>query len=318
VRIVSYQHAGDSRIGVEAGGYIVDLNRAYATYRRVGSGTANPYHEANAVVQTEVLQFLRLGQASKDAAYAALDAVLEWGVDSEECVRDGVGVPRAGARLLPPIPQPGKVICVARNYRAHAEEAGRPISDIPILFARFPSTLIATGDTIVRPRVSRELDWEGELAVIIGASARGISRAEAMSIVAGYSLFNDVTVRDYQFRVSQYTAGKNFQSSGPFGPALVTADEIEDPHDITLRTKLNGEVVQQGNTGDMIFDIPFIIEHITEFISLEPGDVIATGTPAGVGFTREPPRFLMPGDVVSVDAEQLGTLVNPVVEEVDT
>jgi 2-keto-4-pentenoate hydratase/2-oxohepta-3-ene-1,7-dioic acid hydratase in catechol pathway len=159
------------------------------------------------------------------------------------------------------------------------------------------------------------LDWEGELAVIIGKRCRAVPRDKAMSVVAAYALFNDVTIRDYQFRVSQYTAGKNFETSGPFGPYMVTSDEVPDPHALELTTTLNDEVVQRASTRDMVFDIPTLVEHISEFISLEPGDVIATGTPSGVGFVRKPPRFMVPGDVVCVSATGLGTLENPVVDE---
>ncbi|WP_020180425.1 fumarylacetoacetate hydrolase family protein [Methylopila sp. M107] len=220
-------------------------------------------------------------------------------------------------KLLPPITRPPKIICVARNYAAHAAEAGLPISPIPILFARFANALVADGDPVLVPAVSKDLDWEGELAVIIGKSTKGrrITKAEAMEYVFGYSIFNDVTVRDYQFRVTQYTAGKNFRATGPFGPYVVTADEIADPHKLDVTTTLNGKVEQHANTDTMIYDIPTILENIAEFIDLEPGDVIPTGTPAGVGFKRSPPLFLKDGDTISVEVTGLGVLTNPVRNE---
>jgi 2-keto-4-pentenoate hydratase/2-oxohepta-3-ene-1,7-dioic acid hydratase in catechol pathway len=218
-------------------------------------------------------------------------------------------------KLLPPVSRPPKFICVARNYAAHAAEANKELLEFPNLFVRFANTLVADGDTVLRPFVSDELDWEGELAFVIGKGGRHIKADDAYDHVFGYSIFNDVTVRDYQFRVPQFVAGKNFETSGPFGPTLVTRDEISDPHDLQLEVTVNDEVVQSTNTGDMIFQIPFLVEHISEFISLEPGDVIATGTPSGVGFVREPPRFLVPGDVMRVSVTGLGVLENPVDQE---
>ncbi|WP_244920127.1 fumarylacetoacetate hydrolase family protein [Rhizobium etli] len=252
-----------------------------------------------------------------EPALAALSQVFD-GVDRMDAgaLRERrIAFDENSVALLPPIPRPPKIICVARNYGKHAEEAGRPISEIPIIFARFAKTLVAQGGQVVVPRVSHQLDWEGELAVVIGKPGRYISRNEGMDHVAAYSIFNDVTVRDYQFRVTQYTAGKNFAHSGPFGPYLVLRDEVPDPHALQITTRLNGEIVQSGNTREMLFDIPTIIEHISEFIDLEAGDVIPMGTPAGVGFTRSPPRFLKNGDVIAVEVEKLGVLTNPVTEE---
>jgi len=225
-------------------------------------------------------------------------------------------IPLADVRLLPPIARPPKCICVARNYAEHAKEAGLQISEIPIMFARFGRTFLGQGAPVVVPTVSPQVDWEGELAIIIGkTSDHRVTKAEAMAYVYGYSIFNDVTVRDYQFRVTQYTAGKNFRASGPFGPMIVTADEIADPHKLQITTRINGQVMQSANTDTMIFDIPTILESIAEWIDLEAGDVIPTGTPAGVGFKRNPPVFLKPGDVVEVEIPGLGILSNPVVME---
>lgn len=227
----------------------------------------------------------------------------------------GSARPLDTVRLLPPVPRPPKIICVARNYAEHAAEAGFELPTIPILFARFPVTLVAPGDPIVRPTVSDELDWEGELAVIIGRGGRHITRADALQHVAGYAIFNDVTVRDFQFRVPQYTAGKNFSASGPFGPWLTVAEEVPDPQALEIVTEVNGVEKQRANTSDMIFDVATIIEHISEFVELESGDVIATGSPAGVGFKREPPEFLRPGDICRIEISGLGALENPVVAE---
>ncbi|ESX84584.1 fumarylacetoacetate hydrolase family protein [Mesorhizobium sp. LNJC405B00] len=304
-KLVTYTSGDRPRLGAVHGDLIIDLAQANSAFPEdVPSG------ERWAL---DSIGFLEAG----DAALTALGRLVETvsGLAETDTRRNAILVQAASVSLLPPIPFPPKIICVGRNYGKHAEEAGRPISEIPIIFARFAKTLVAPGGKVVVPRVSHQLDWEGELAVIIGKGGRYISRQHALDHVAGYSIFNDVTVRDYQFRISQYTAGKNFANSGPFGPYLALRDEITDPHALQITTTLNGEVVQSGNTSEMLFDIPAIIEHLSEFIDLEPGDVIPMGTPAGVGFTRKPPRFLTHGDVISVEIEGLGTLSNPVVDE---
>lgn len=304
-KLATYSADQGPRLGVVRAGQIVDLRR--------GAEAFPPKTSITSDWALDAVAFLSAGET----ALAALAQVLA-AVDAMDqgAARDaGIVLDESAACLLPPIPRPPKIICVARNYGKHAEEAGRPISEIPIIFARFAKTLVAQGGNVVVPRVSHQLDWEGELAVIIGKPGRYISRRDAMDHVAGYSIFNDVTVRDYQFRVTQYTAGKNFAHSGPFGPYLVLRDEVQDPHALQITTTLNGEVVQSGNTSEMLFDIATIIEHVSEFIDLEAGDVIPMGTPAGVGFTRTPPRFLTKGDIIAVEVETLGVLSNPVVDE---
>lgn len=219
--------------------------------------------------------------------------------------------------LLPSVPRPPKFFCIGRNYAEHAKEAGFEMSPIPIMFNRYTSTLIGSGADVLFPKVSEQLDWEGELAVVIGKSHRGqISKEAAMDHVFGYTAFNDITVRDYQFRTTQYIAGKNFRTSGPLGPVVVTKDELTNPHDVQIETRVNGVQMQKDNTSSMYFDIPFIINHLSEFIDLEAGDVIAMGTPAGVGFKRKPPVFLKPGDVVEVQLSGIGTLTNTVVADI--
>jgi 2-keto-4-pentenoate hydratase/2-oxohepta-3-ene-1,7-dioic acid hydratase in catechol pathway len=272
---------------------------------------------AGVTLPGDALALIAGDRAAVAAASAAASAVAK--LSPEEAGERGLALELESLKLRPPIPRPGKMICIGRNFRAHAEEAGLELVDYPIMFPKFGTTLIGSGESIVRPRVSHELDWEGELAVVIGAPCRHSSYEDAMSAVFGYTLFNDVTLRDYQFRSSQYVAGKNFDTSGPLGPWLVVADELPDPHTVELRTTVNGELKQEGNTRDFIFDIPRIIEIVSEWITLEPGDVIAMGTPAGVGFKRTPPEFLKPGDVVAVSGSgPLGTLENPVVDEVES
>lgn len=215
--------------------------------------------------------------------------------------------------LLPVIPDPDKILAVGVNYRSHAEETGREVSARPSIFIRMTNTLLADGEPIIRPRVSTCLDFEGELTVIIGRGGRYISRERALEHVAGYTCFNDGSIRDYQkFSV---TSGKNFPATGPLGPWMVTADEIPDPSKLVLTTRLNGTQVQHSGTDRLIHSVPDIIAFASEFTELVPGDVIATGTPDGVGHRRSPQLWMKPGDVIEVEISGIGTLRNPVEDE---
>lgn len=216
--------------------------------------------------------------------------------------------------LKAPVPDPGKIICIGLNYREHAAEAKQQMPDYPTIFAKYPNCLIGTKEPIVIPSITTQVDYEGELAVVIGRRARNVVEDQALTYVAGYAPFNDVSARDYQFRTSQWTAGKIFDTFGPMGPALITADEVPDPQNLDLRVMIGNEVLQDSNTRYMIFSVCHLIAYLSEFMTLEPGDIIATGTPAGVGSRRTPPRFLRQGDVVRVEIERLGTLENPVAE----
>ena len=221
---------------------------------------------------------------------------------------------------LPLIPRPEKIVCVVRNYLDHHLEAvahgmKREITAFPPIFLRVWRLQVGHGAPVIRPKVSSNLDWEGELAVVIGKGGRHIPEGEALDHVAGYSIYNDVSVRDYQTHAQQIAAGKNFVGTGPFGPWLVTKDEVPDPHNLKLRTVLNGEEVQSSDTSDLIFKIPRLINYASTIFDLAPGDVIATGTPAGVGFTRKPPRYMKAGDVIEVELERIGVLRNPIVDE---
>lgn len=219
-------------------------------------------------------------------------------------------------RWQPVVPRPPKIICVGLNYRDHSAESGFEQPDYPTLFARFASSLVAHDAPIVRPRVSEQLDYEGEVAAIIGRSGRHIPRERALEHVAGYSLFNDGSVRDYQTKAPQWTVGKNFDGTGAFGPTLVTADELPSGLEgLTLTTRLNGEVVQQASLDDLVFPVADLIAIISEAITLEPGDVIVTGTPAGVGLARKPPLWMKADDVVEVEVVGIGILRNPVADE---
>jgi 2-keto-4-pentenoate hydratase/2-oxohepta-3-ene-1,7-dioic acid hydratase in catechol pathway len=215
--------------------------------------------------------------------------------------------------LLPPLAKPSKILCIGLNYRDHASETGFKLPDYPAVFARFPSCLVGHGSPLLRPAVSEQLDYEGEMAVVIGKKARAVSAEQALSHVAAYSIFNDASVRDYQMRSTQWTLGKNFDATGAFGPWLVTPDELP-PGGAGLRitTRLNGNIVQDANTSDMVFNVAALIEILSATMTLEPGDLIVTGTPSGVGYTRTPPLFLKPGDTCKIEIEKIGVLSNPV------
>lgn len=215
----------------------------------------------------------------------------------------------------PVITNPDKIICVGLNYKAHREETGRAPTDNPALFIRFADTQTGHKEPMIKPADSDSFDYEGELAVIIGKPGRHVKAADYASIIAGYSIYNDGSVRDWQNHTIQWTAGKNFPATGGFGPWMVSADELGDPTQLELTTRLNGNVMQNTTTDLLIFDIPTLIEYITTFTELRPGDVISTGTPGGVGFKREPPVFMKPGDTVEVEITKIGTLVNPIVAE---
>jgi 2-keto-4-pentenoate hydratase/2-oxohepta-3-ene-1,7-dioic acid hydratase in catechol pathway len=219
-------------------------------------------------------------------------------------------------RLLPTISNPAaKFLCIGINYRPHMLEMGRDLPEYPVVFVRFASSFVGHREPLIRPRASQKFDFEGELAVVIGKRARHVPRARALDHVAGFSCLNDGSVRDFQRHSGQFTPGKNFVASGAMGPWIVTRDEISDPAGLSLETRLNGEVVQSESTGELIFGIAELIEYISIWTELMPGDVIATGTPGGVGAGREPPLWMKDGDQIEVEISGIGCLSNPVVDE---
>lgn len=310
--LARFRHDGRDRLGVVRDEGFIDATNAYAA-ALAAAGVADAQSRALAELPPDALVFFQRGADSLEALARAVEHADR--LDHAEAVGAGVVVPRSAAEVLVPIPDPPKIVCVARNYGKHAAEAGLEVSEIPILFARFAVTQVAHGQPVVVPTVSEQLDWEGELAIVVGRRGRHITREEAFDHVAGYTIFNDVTVRDYQFRVTQYTEGKNFHATGPVGPHIALADEGLDPHALRLTTTVNGVVKQDASTDELIFDVPTLIAHISAFVELEPGDLIPTGTPAGVGFKKDPPEFLRHGDVVEVTVEGIGTLSNPVRDE---
>lgn len=284
MRFVTFQKDASARLGVLTGDEIADL-----------SGLAG--------------------------APASLFDLLQAGGDAVASVKPLVEkaprLPLSGAKLLPVIPRPGKIICLGLNYAEHAAEGGREKPDYPNFFMRSATTLIGQGASIPRPRVSEQLDFEAELAAIIGRRVpRHVAKTEALSYVAGYACFNDVSVRDYQRRTPQWTIGKNFDGTGPFGPAFVTADELpQGARGLKIESWLNGKVMQSANTRDMIFPVDETIMLLSQCMTLEPGDVLVMGTPAGVGFARTPPVWMKAGDTIEVEIEGVGLLSNPVVNE---
>ena len=282
MKLLSYEHAGQASFGAVVDGGIVDLKRAlggrFASLRQLIA--ADALAEAAAALQGR-------------KADHALDAVT----------------------LLPVIPDPDKIVCVGLNYGEHVRETGRTITESPALFLRVPDSQVGHGQPILRPRESQRLDYEGEIAVVIGRGGRRIAEADAWSHICGYSCYNDGSVRDWQLATSQWTPGKNFYRTGGFGPWMVTADEIAPGQVMSLVTRLNGQEMQRATTDMMIHSIPRQIAYISSFVPLLPGDVIVTGTPGGVGNKRNPPVFMKPGDVVEVEVDAIGVLRNTIADD---
>ncbi|GAC1543552.1 MAG: fumarylacetoacetate hydrolase family protein [Candidatus Velthaea sp.] len=222
-------------------------------------------------------------------------------------------IPRTRIRLHAPVSAPQKFLCIGLNYRDHAAEVGLDLPDQVTVFAKHANTLIGDGEAIEIPRESDKVDYEVELAFVIGKRGRHIAKADAYAHIAGYTIVNDVSVRDYQMRTSQWTMGKNFDTHGPCGPAIVTTDEIPDPHVLAIRCSIGGEMLQDSNTSQLVFDIPTLVAELSAVMTLEPGDIVATGTPAGVGTSRTPKRWMRPGEAVRLEIERIGALENPIV-----
>ena len=290
MRLITYAHAGQQRLGALAspGGYerVYDLNRLEPR------------------LPADMLAFLEAGQPALVLARQALAAALP-----EQ------GIEPAAVQLKAPIPRPGKIICIGQNYLAHAQESNASAPPFPIIFAKFANTVIGPGETIVVPAAVQKPDYEGELAVVIGRPGRNIPEASALDYVAGYMPLNDVSAHDWQNRTSQWVIGKTPDTFCPMGPALVTADEIPDVQNLWLRTVIGDEVLQEGHTSLMIFSVAHLIADMSQVMTLEPGDIIATGTPAGIGAARTPPRWLRPGDIVRIEIEKVGVFENVVAAE---
>lgn len=250
------------------------------------------------------------------AQYPDLRALLTAGPALLDQLRSQAStIPVDEVKFLPVIPNPDKIFCAGLNYRSHVEETGRTETEKPVIFLRLAASQVGHGQPMVCPAVSDQFDYEGELAIVIGKRGRHISRHKALDYIAGYSCYNDGSLRDWQRHTSQWTPGKNFAATGAFGPWLVTADEIPDPTKLSLATRLNGQTVQSATVDLLIFSIPELIEYVSVWSELAPGDVIVTGTPGGVGFKRNPPLLMKAGDTVEVEISNIGTLSNPIEAE---
>jgi 2-keto-4-pentenoate hydratase/2-oxohepta-3-ene-1,7-dioic acid hydratase in catechol pathway len=286
MRLIAFQHEGRAALGVRLGENVVALADV------VPGLPQDP---------VQALAALGLPAAAPDLA-AKLEAAPRR--------------PLRSVTLLPAVPRPGKIICIGLNYALHAKEGNNPIPDYPAVFFRGATSLAAHGEALLRPKASDKFDYEAELAIVIGQRARHLTEAEALTCVAGYTCMNEGSVRDYQRKSGQWTIGKNFDRTGGLGPEIVTPDELpQGPNALRITSRLNGETMQDSHTSDMIFSVPRILAILSEVMTLEPGDVIATGTPSGVGYARKPPVFMRNGDVMEIEIEGIGVLSNPVRDE---
>lgn len=287
MKLVTVLYRNETRMGAlvfkNSQNYFLDLNRAQPS------------------LPPDMIAFLQAGDAAMQMAHHLVAQA-----------DDKFLVPQEQVKLLAPLPRPGKLICIGHNYHGHTT-ANLPTH--PDIFAKLSNVVIGPYQPIVITRTSDKVDYEGELAVVIGKRCKYVDQAHALDVVAGYTIFNDVTARDFQNRTSQWLLGKSFDTYGPMGPCIVTKDEIPDPGNLELSLTLNGKEMQHSNTNKLIFSIPYLIECITQAITLEPGDLISTGTPSGTGASFKPPVFMKPGDEVRVRIEKIGELVNPVVGE---
>jgi 2-keto-4-pentenoate hydratase/2-oxohepta-3-ene-1,7-dioic acid hydratase in catechol pathway len=303
-------------IGAVEGDQVVDL-RAALTAAMMGAGMSHDQAAAEAAerIPGNMREFLAGGGPLLQVAHEAV--AFAHAYPDHLLAGQPISYPLASTPLLCPIGDPQKIICVGQNYRDHCEEQNQPLPERAIIFAKFASALTHPGAPILLPKASEKVDYEAELAFVIGKRAKHVSEEDAKDYVAGYMCFDDVSARDIQMHPAekQWIRGKSPDTFAPCGPYLVTADEIADPHDLDIQLTLNGEVMQKSNTSNLIFGVYYLVSHLSKTMTLEPGDIVATGTPGGVGAFRNPPVWLKPGDEVSVAIEGLGTLTNPVAAE---
>jgi len=298
MRIVSYATDGSTRCGIQLGNTIYDASAVAQA-----AGLSLYYQSTDWSKTKEVI-------ASDDRALRLLETTANGSKESR--INDGIALALNNVRLGPPIADPDKIICLGLNYRDHAEEASLALPKVPMLFAKFRNSLIGAFDRIELPYANEKVDYEAELAVVIGRRAKRVAEEEALEYVFGAMAMNDVSARDVQLATSQWMAGKAIDTFAPCGPAVVSRDELGDIQNLAIQTRVNGKLVQNGNTKNMIFGVSYIVSYLSQLMTLEPGDIIATGTPAGVGFKRQPPVLLKDGDVVEVEIERIGRLANPV------
>ena len=315
MRLVTYtQRATPRTATLQPNDDLIDINNALAA-RLCDDGAQRPQLAADALNPTSMIDLLAIGQPALDAIEATRKWLDAGGLSREDAIANGSLIPAAHAHLTAPIPRPGKVMAIGINYRAHAAEMQRELPDHPTVFTKVSSCIIGPGEPIHAPIESEMLDWEGEFCVVIGRYARHVAAADALNYVAGYMNGNDVTIRDWQRHTATWMMGKGWDTHGPTGPWILTADEVPDPSALELKTYLNDIEKQSAPTSDLLFDIPTIIEYLSTAFTLEPGDVIFTGTPSGVGQARDPQEWMKPGDTIRVEITGLGSLENPVIAE---
>ena len=285
MKLVTFTHNNEARVGAVVDGFVVDSKN-------------------NTKIPATMLEFLSAGSSALDAMQQQIDS------GNDRIAQDQV-------KLLAPVPRPGKYLAISLNYPDHISETGRDKPEYPTFFTKQGTCVIGHGDAIHRPKVSDKLDYEGELAFVIGKRCRHVPADKAHKVIAGFTIANDVSVRDWQIRSPTFTLGKSFDTHGPLGPWIVTNDEISDPHNLNLKTWIDDELRQDSNTRHMIFNCYEMIAYLSQAMTLEPGDVIATGTPSGVGVKMKPRGYMLPGQTARIEIEGIGTLVNPVIEEPD-
>ncbi|SDM46956.1 fumarylacetoacetate hydrolase family protein [Sediminibacillus halophilus] len=305
MKLVSYTYkkVGETRIGAIHGDRIIDLQEAHRQFLQSSNQETDVF-----LLPSNPNAFYRLGHTGIRQAQAAFTYAVDRQATSAE-------VERSGVRLELPVPNPEKIICIGTNYADHVKEMNSTIPEYPVLFAKFANALIGPEDSIEKSPATEKLDYEVELAVVIGKRTKKVAREEAKQYIAGYTIGNDISARDLQKRTPQWLQGKTLDRSTPIGPWIVTADEIQDPGNLAVKSYINGEKRQSSNTSELIFDVPYLVSFLSELMTLQPGDIILTGTPHGVGFAMDPPTFLQAGDRVTMEIEKIGTMENYVIDQ---
>jgi len=303
LKLFTYLIQERKTVGAEKDGVAVDLTEAHDWFTRENGESLFSGSE----ITTDMLALIHAGEA----AWLGLEQLFSWLFAQDPPMPDHLSLQLENIKCAAPILNPSKIVCVGLNYQDHCEETGTPVPEKPIFFCKFPSSITGPNDPVSwPPGSSTQVDYEAELAVVIKKSCKEISPEQAWNYVAGYTILNDISARDAQFSDGQWIRGKSFDSFCPMGPYIVTPEEVGNPDNLTIRCRLNGELMQDSNTGKMIFKLPELISYLSQTITLEPGDILSTGTPHGVGFSRTPPIYLKPGDQVEVEIENLGVLRN--------
>ena len=315
MKLALYRFAGVTRLGAPLGDNLVDLTRG-AEWLLASRGSPRAAAQAAVLIPPSAAEFLAGGRETLALAREVLSAIDPAAPD--DLRRAGILAPAADVEFLPTLLGAERFICVGRNYLEHVKEGGAEIPKYPVLFSRYWNSVVGHRQPIIRPSVSEQFDFEAELCAVIGVNCRAVPRERALEVVGGYTILQEGSIRDWQRRAPTQMAGKNFFHSGSMGPYLVTSDEVADPQNLRITTTLNGQTMQDDNTSGMLYDISFLISYITQFMPLAPGDVIATGTPPGVGMARKPPVWLTAGDLLVVEIEGIGRLENSVIDEAHT